>query len=159
MSAVVSLANEVGVAAACRALRMPRSALYRNRASRRVCPLPAAVAAPRRRPPLALSEHEQRVVLDMLNSPRFVNCGPAAFHAQLLDEGRYIASVRTIVGFNGKAAGKFAPHFSAQGYRTLVLPSTSPAHASATLEQKLQLWQPLTDARSIIGTAGATVSR
>ena len=57
MSAVNSLADEVGVEAACRALRMPRSALYRDRASRRVCPLPAAVAAPRRRPPLALSEH------------------------------------------------------------------------------------------------------
>lgn len=96
MSAVSSLADEVGVAAACRALRMPRSALYRDRASRRVCPLPAAVAAPRRRPPLALSEHEQRVVLDVLNSPRFVNCAPAAIHAQLLDEGRYIASVRTM---------------------------------------------------------------
>ena len=96
MSAVNSLADEVGVAAACRALRMPRSALYRDRASRRVCSLSAPVATPRRRPPLALSEHEQRVVLDVLNSPRFVNCAPAAIHAQLLDEGRYIASVRTM---------------------------------------------------------------
>ena len=96
MSAVNSLADEVGVAAACRALRMPRSALYRDRASRRVCSLPAPVVAQRRRPPLALSEHEQRVVLDVLNSPRFVNCAPAAIHAQLLDEGRYIASVRTM---------------------------------------------------------------
>ncbi len=98
MSAVVSLADEVGVAAACRALRMPRSAVYRDRASRRPCemPVPVPVPAPRRRPPLALSEHEQRVVLEVLNSPRFVDCAPAAIHAQLLDEGRYVASVRTM---------------------------------------------------------------
>src|SRR5207249_12323789 len=48
------------------------------------------------RPPLALSQHERRVVLDVLNSPRFANCAPAAIHAQLLDEGRYLASVRTM---------------------------------------------------------------
>ncbi len=96
MSAVISLAGEVGVAAACCALRMPRSALYRDRASRRSCELPAPILAPRQRPPLALSEHEQRVVLEVLNSPRFVNCAPAAIHAHLLDEGRYVASVRTM---------------------------------------------------------------
>jgi len=28
-----------------------------------------------------------------LNSPRFANCAAAAIHAQLLDEGRYVASV------------------------------------------------------------------
>jgi putative transposase len=79
------------------ALRVARCiALYRDRASRRVCPLTVAVVAPRRRPPLALSEHEQRIVIDILNRPRFVNCAPAAIHAQLLDEGRYIASVRTM---------------------------------------------------------------
>jgi transposase InsO family protein len=43
-----------------------------------------------------LSELERRVVLDVLNSPRFANCAPAAIHAQLLDEGRYVASVRTM---------------------------------------------------------------
>ena len=96
MSAVIDLAAEVGVVAACSALRMPRSALYRELASRRYCPLPVPVLAPRPRPPLALSEHEQRVVLDVLNSPRFANCAPAAIHAQLLDEGRYVASVRTM---------------------------------------------------------------
>lgn len=97
ISAADNLAGEVGVAAACRALRLPRSALYRHRTAQRVCPLPTAIpAVPTRRPPLALSEHERRVVLDVLNSPRFANCAPAAIHAQLLDEGRYLASVRTM---------------------------------------------------------------
>ncbi len=47
------------------------------------------------------------------------------------------------VGFNGKTSGKFAPQFAAEGYRTLVLPSTSPAHASLTLAQKLEYWKLL----------------
>ena len=74
ISAVNTLAEQVGAAAACRALRLPRSALYRDRAARNVCVLPlAAITTPRRRPPLALSELERRVVLDVLNSPRFAN--------------------------------------------------------------------------------------
>lgn len=47
------------------------------------------------------------------------------------------------VGFNGQTSGKFAPRFAAQGYRTLVLPSTSPAHASLTYQQKLAHWRAL----------------
>ena len=43
------------------------------------------------------------------------------------------------VGFNGQTSGKFASQFAAEGYRTLVLPSTSPAHASLSLAQKLKL--------------------
>jgi hypoxanthine-DNA glycosylase len=44
------------------------------------------------------------------------------------------------VGFNGQASGKFAPKFAEQGYRTVVLPSSSPAHMAMTFEQKLKLW-------------------
>jgi hypoxanthine-DNA glycosylase len=47
------------------------------------------------------------------------------------------------VGFNGQASGKFAPEFALAGYRTVVLPSTSPAHASLTFEQKLAVWLSL----------------
>lgn len=47
------------------------------------------------------------------------------------------------VGFNGQAAGKFAPQFAAQRYRTLVLPWTSPAHASLPYEAKLAIWRQL----------------
>lgn len=47
------------------------------------------------------------------------------------------------VGFNGQTSGKFAPQFAAQGYRTLVLPSSSPAHMAMTFEQKLAVWRRL----------------
>jgi hypothetical protein len=99
-----NLAAEVGVASACRALRLPRSALYRHRAARRVCSSPVpAPATPVRRPPLALSEHERHVVLDVLNCPRFANCAPAPIHAQLLDQGTSTlssaSSAATVVGW------------------------------------------------------------
>lgn len=47
------------------------------------------------------------------------------------------------VGFNGQASGKFAPQFAAAGYRTVVLPSSSPAHMAMTFEQKLEVWRQL----------------
>ena len=45
------------------------------------------------------------------------------------------------VAFNGGTAGRLAPTFAAAGYRTSLLPSSSPAHAGRTYEQKLALWR------------------
>ena len=56
---------------------------------------------------------------------------------------RELCPLLETVGFNGQTSGKFAPRFAAEGYRTLVLPSTSPAHASLTLAQKLEQWKVL----------------
>lgn len=47
------------------------------------------------------------------------------------------------VGFNGQMSGQFAPRFAERGYRTVVLPSSSPAHAALTFEQKLEHWRGL----------------
>src|SRR6478672_9574837 len=55
-----------------------------------------APRAARPRPPLALDAHENQMLLDTLNSERFVDTAPAAVHATLLDEGRYLGSVRTM---------------------------------------------------------------
>lgn len=45
------------------------------------------------------------------------------------------------VCFNGQAAGKFAPQLQALGYRTIVLPSTSPANAGWSFERKMAAWR------------------
>ena len=97
MKAAMALAADIDIVPACRALGLPRSAFYRHRQTRRAVPPTAKAAhAPARRAPLALSPAERQCLLDVLNSPRFVNCAPPAIHAQLLDEGCYLASVRTM---------------------------------------------------------------
>ncbi|WP_338848173.1 DNA-deoxyinosine glycosylase [Massilia sp. W12] len=43
--------------------------------------------------------------------------------------------------FNGREAGRFAPQLQALGWHTAILPSTSPAHAGMSFENKLQAWR------------------
>lgn len=43
-----------------------------------------------------LTETEEMTIIDLLNSPRFRDMAPAEIYAQLLDEGRYYCSVRTM---------------------------------------------------------------
>jgi hypoxanthine-DNA glycosylase len=53
-------------------------------------------------------------------------------------------ALRKII-FNGKTAGQSAPYFADAGFSTLVLPSSSPANAQLSFEQKLVQWRALTD--------------
>ena len=64
IEAAESLSDAVGLAAACRALGVPRSTVYRARK-------PATEPAPRPTPPRALSASEKTQVRDVLNSERF----------------------------------------------------------------------------------------
>jgi hypoxanthine-DNA glycosylase len=59
------------------------------------------------------------------------------------DRLRHLCPALETVGFNGQASGKFAPQFAEAGYRTVVLPSSSPAHMALSFEQKLERWRSL----------------
>ncbi len=50
-----------------------------------------------------------------------------------------VPGLRRVV-FNGTTAGRFAREFAAAGFETRIAPSTSPAHAARSFEQKLALW-------------------
>ena len=89
-----TLRSGLDIATACQALGVPRATIYRARQRRRRIEQPRG----RRRftPPLALSATEREHILSVLNSERFADMAPAAIYAALLDEGRYLASIRTM---------------------------------------------------------------
>jgi len=88
---VQELTPLVGTRPACRALGASSATIYRRRR-----PPEPRPRRPRPTPARALSEHEREAVLDLLHSERFVDCSPAQVWATLLDEGRYLASERTM---------------------------------------------------------------
>ena len=96
MSALHVLAPEIGLAAACVALHINRAGIYRDNARRRHRLSPLRQPTPRPRAPLALSELERQALREVLYSDRFADCAPRAVYARLLDEGRYVGSVRTM---------------------------------------------------------------
>jgi hypoxanthine-DNA glycosylase len=59
------------------------------------------------------------------------------------DRLRHLCPELETVGFNGQASGKFAPQFAQAGYRTVVLPSSSPAHMAMSFATKLERWRLL----------------
>jgi putative transposase len=98
MASVRELAPAVGTRVACRALGLWRGAPARDTARLQRAGLmgPTRPRRARPRPPLALSVQESERLLATLNSERFVDTAPATVHAVLLDEGRYLGSVRTM---------------------------------------------------------------
>lgn len=91
MQAAKELACDVGAQRACAALGVPRATFYRRQRAPTERRAPAAPRSPR-----ALSENERQAALDVLHEPRFVDRAPAAVYAQLLDESRYLCSIRTM---------------------------------------------------------------
>ena len=90
-TAAEHLAPAVGLAAACRALGVARASVYRHRRP------PVCSPRGRHRPsPRALAPPERAQVMDTLHEHRFVDRAPAAVYAILLEEGRYLCSIRTM---------------------------------------------------------------
>ncbi len=89
MIALPELAALAGTARACAGLGLSRATVYRKRR-------PRVAVIVTRTPPLKLDAAEQAAVLTELMSPRFVDRAPHQIHAILLDENRYLCSVRTM---------------------------------------------------------------
>ncbi len=71
-----------------------RATLHRQRNPKP--PAEKAPAEPRAPHPAALSWAGQQALLAMLDSDRFADKSPAQVYAILLDEGIYLASIRTM---------------------------------------------------------------
>jgi putative transposase len=89
MNAALDLGKDVGQAAACRALGVPRATLYRHLR-------PAAARPARPAPARALTAAERQAVLEALHAERFRDKAPAEVYATLIDEGVYLCSIRTM---------------------------------------------------------------
>lgn len=97
MTAALShLVPRVGIAPACAALGVSRAKFYRRRK-------PPAERKPRPTPPRALSPTEKTEVLEVLDSERFVDEPVRQVYAQLLDDGVYVCSPRTMYRILTKA--------------------------------------------------------
>lgn len=92
MAAAEQLAADLGnVRRACAALGVARAGLYRQRRPRVARP-----ARPRPTPARALSPVERQAVLDVLHEERFVDLAPPQVYAELLEEGRFLCSIRSM---------------------------------------------------------------
>jgi putative transposase len=80
---------QLGIAPTCAAFGLSTATYYR-----RSKPKPSR--PPRPSPPRSLAKAERTAVLEVLHEPRFMDLAPAAVWAQLLDEGRYLCSQRTM---------------------------------------------------------------
>lgn len=89
MAAAREAVGALGISPVCQVMGLPRATFYRGLR-------PKQGPARGRRQPRALSPEQRAEVLAVLHEPRFADAAPAEVYAQLLDEGRYLCSERTM---------------------------------------------------------------
>jgi len=136
MNLAIEARNTLPTRNICDVLNLSHATLYRAMASTRDF-------SHRKRPPeaeqnrthhRALSDDEKRSVLDVLHEDRFADMAPAAVYATLLDEGRYLCSIRTmyrILRENGEVCER---------RRQAVHPKRTPPRLVATAPNQVWTW-------------------
>jgi putative transposase len=90
METLAEIGPRLGVARTCAAFGVPTATYYRRQGP------PPERPGPRPSPARTLPAAERIAVLEVLHEARFVDRAPGEVHAQLLDEGRYLCSERTM---------------------------------------------------------------
>lgn len=93
MNAVYELSAQVSTATACQAFGLARATYYRQ--MKPAIPRTTTEKAPRISH-RALNNAERDGVLKVLHDPHFVDMAPREVYATLLDEGKYLCSVRSM---------------------------------------------------------------
>jgi len=88
MTTVTEVGPKLGVAPTCAALGLSRETYYRRRRPKK--------SSCRKPSPRALGPDERSQVLAVLHEPRFADLAPQQVYAGLLDEKRYLCSLRTM---------------------------------------------------------------
>jgi hypoxanthine-DNA glycosylase len=94
-----------------------------------------------RRPPRLLAHHLG--VWDVYSACERAGSADTAIRnarPNTFEQLRRLAPGLRAVAFNGSEAARFRPLFEQAGFAVRVLPSTSPAHAGRTFEEKMALW-------------------
>lgn len=91
-----NLAEGVGVKTACNVLGVPRSTYYFSQSKQMDGKEGKSNTIKRPSPPLKLDQSEYDEMLKIMVSDRFCDMAPHQIYATLLDEGRYICSIRTM---------------------------------------------------------------
>lgn len=92
MSIIEQHRQQIGTLSLCQALEIPKASFYRQQTRKAATPL----VVTRKRPEHALSEAEQQTVLATLHEPCFVDLAPPQVYTQLLEQGQYLCSIRTM---------------------------------------------------------------
>jgi len=91
---MIAIVNDVGgrlgIEPTCEAIGLSRATYYRHKDGPRSGP------KARSKPKQALGIAERQAVLDVLHDDRFIDLPPTEIYAQLLDENRYLCSIRTM---------------------------------------------------------------
>jgi putative transposase len=92
MNVIKQHRQTLGTLPLCDALDIPKASFYRHQ---KQAGNPAEPTT-RQRPKHALSTTERQDVVNMLNSPLYVDLAPSQIYTQLLEEGKYVCSTRTM---------------------------------------------------------------
>lgn len=90
MDAAVEIIDDVGVQPVVEALGLCRATFYRRRLG------PAPTREPSPPPARALIAEERAKVLDVLHSNEYLDASPAEVYSDLLSNGKYLCSIRTM---------------------------------------------------------------
>jgi len=92
MSIIEQHRQQIGTLSLCQALEIPKASFYRQQTRKAA----TALVVTRKRPEHALSDAEQQTVLGTLHESRFVDLPPPQVYTQLLEQGQYLCSIRTM---------------------------------------------------------------